>query len=81
MANNTIGQKGVTADGNRETDRPHNPQHLQDIMADTDIRDMAKWADVVVENEIPRLNDKSFYESDQGFVPLIGGVGFRLGQD
>ena len=80
MAKDTVGQKRVTSDGDRKADRPHQPQHLQDIVSDTDIRDMAKWADVMVEHEIPRLNHKSFEQSDQGFVPFTDGNGLCLGQ-
>lgn len=80
MAKDTVGQKRVTSDGDRETDRPHQPQHLQNIVPDTDIRDMAKWADVVVEHEIPCMDHKSFKQSDQGFVPFTDGDGKCLGK-
>ncbi len=60
MAKYTVGQKRVASDGERETDRPHQPQHLHNVMPDSYIWDMAKWTDVVVEHKIPRLNHKGF---------------------
>ena len=70
MPKNTVGKKSITSDCDRETDRPHQPQHLQDIVPDRDIRDIAKWADVVVEHEIPCSHDKRFHKCDHGSVPF-----------
>ena len=60
MSKDTVREEGITPDRNRERDGPHQPQHLQDIMPDSYIRDVAKRADVVVENEAPRLDHKGF---------------------
>lgn len=60
MPKDAIRQKRVTSDCDRETDSPHKPQYLQDVMPDSYIRDMAKWAGVVVEHETPHLNHDVF---------------------
>ena len=60
MPKDTIRQKGVTPNCNRETDRPNQPQNLQDIVPDCYIGDMAKWTCVLVENETPCLDHKIF---------------------
>lgn len=60
MPKDTVRKKSITSDCDRETDSPHQPQHLQDVMPDSYIWDMAQWADAVVEHEIPCLNNKSF---------------------
>ena len=80
MPKDAVRQEGVTSNGDGEADRPPQPHHLQNIVPNTDIRDMAKWADVVVEHEIPRLTHKGFQQFDQGFYPLTDGVGMLLGQ-
>ena len=80
MPKNAVCQEGITSDCDRETRGPHQPQHLQDVMPDSDIRDMAKGAYVVVEHEVPRLDHKSFKQSDQGFVPFTDGDGMCIGQ-
>ena len=60
MPKDTVREEGITPDCNRETDSPHKPECLQDVMPDSNIWDVAKWADVVVEHERPRLSHKGF---------------------
>ena len=60
MPKDTVREEAITPDCNRETDGPHKPKYLQDVMPGSNIWDMAKWADVVVEHETPRLNHNGF---------------------
>ena len=80
MSKNTVGKKCVTSNGYRKTDRPHQAQHLQDIMPDTDIGNMAKWAYLMVEHEIPCSNHKCFDTFDHGSVPFTDCDGTWLGR-
>src|ERR687897_3734756 len=57
MPNQASSKKRIASDRDGKTNRPNESQHLQNIMPNADVGNVAKRANFVVEYEVPRICD------------------------
>ena len=63
-------KKRITSNRDRETYRPHQPQYLQNIVADAHVRNMAQRAYIMIKHEIPCVNGERLYVVNQSTDPF-----------